>query len=231
MRLDAMRTQLRQRIGSPTATDVTDATLTDHLNSAYLDIADRYRFHKARKRCQFRTVQGEPRYDMPSDLLAIYRISDTTNNVKLEKWGDRQLSSRTDTTTQGKPLRYVRYRDWVELDPLPDYGNGLAFDDPLVTGYLMEVFYKYAIAAMVGDADVPGIPSSWHEGIVRMAKYYYYENIADAPKAAMAYEAFKLWVSDKPTEIDEESVDIDSGVEVLSLSRRVSPRLDFDHAD
>ncbi len=219
MNLQEMQNILRSRIGNPTAIDVPNSVLTTELNAAYLDIKDRYRFHRARKRCTFSTVIGQSRYDLPTDVLSVFRVRDNTNNVKLRKWGDRQLSSREDNLN-GKPLRYVRYRDWVELNPTPD---GV---------YQMEVFYKYMDTNLALATDVPQIPPSWHEGIVVLGKYNYYANVAnDQPKAQMAYEAWKLWVADKPAEIDEESVDIDSGVEILPLSSGISKGLDFDHSD
>lgn len=220
MRLVDMRTVLRSRIGNPTEVDVPGSVLNQELNAAYLDIIDRYRFHKARKRCQFFTVVGQSRYDLPNDILAVLRVSDETNFRKLVKRGDRQLKSLDNYTTQGKPENYVRYRDWIELYPIPD---GV---------YLMEVFYKFAHGALVQDEDQPSLPLVWHEGILMLAKHKYYINIAnDQPKAVLAYEAWKLWVSDKPTEIDEETVDIDSGVEIVPLSTPTTERLDFNHAD
>jgi len=225
MQFSEMVTSLRVRVGNPTTTDAPDSTLKDILNRSYLDIADRYRFHKVRKRCTFRTVADQSRYDLPNDLLAVLRVSDTTNFVKLEKIGDRQLSSRTSPNTTGKPTQYVRYRSWIELSPIPDLGDGVT------TGYVMEVWYKYQLPKLINDGDQPELPLSWHEGVVMFGKYKYYEDVADGPKAAAAYEAWKLWVVDKPTEIDDESVDIDSGVEILTLSQNISPRLDFNHSD
>jgi hypothetical protein len=215
-----MRTTLRARIGNPTTTDTLDSVLDGEINAAYTDIVDRYRFHLARKRCRFDTIAGEARYDLPTDVLVVMRLSDITNYRKLIKWGDRQLNSVDNYTAQGKPIYYVRYRNWVELSPIPD---GI---------YTIEVFYKYAHAPITDDQQIPNIPLSWHEGIVLMAKHKYYSNIEnDQVKAAMAYESFKLWVSDKPTEIDEESVDIDSGVEIVPLSKPTTERLDFDHSN
>ena len=219
MNLQQMTNLLRGRIGNPTTTDVADSTLQAELNAAYLDIKGRYRFHRARKRCQFQTVIGQARYDLPLDILVVLRVSDETNRVKLEKWGDRHLARRPDNEL-AKPLRYVRYRDWIELNPTPD---GV---------YTMEVYYKFMDQLLQVGGDVPQLPETWHEGIVVLGKYNYYANVAnEAPKAGMAYEAWKLWVADKPTEIDEESVDIDSGVEILPLSSGIEKGLDFNHAD
>jgi hypothetical protein len=91
MILSEMQELLKGRIGNPIEAEVSTNKLTSLLNQAYTDIADRYRFHKARKRCRFVTVVGEARYDLPTDVLEVYRVSDVTNNVKIDKWGDRRL--------------------------------------------------------------------------------------------------------------------------------------------
>lgn len=218
MQLSEMRVMLRALVGNPSIVDATDSALDEKINLAMHDISDRYRFHKARKRCTFLTVVGQSSYSLPSDLSAIYRLQDLTNFKKLEKIGDRQFSSVTNDDL-GKPLKYVRYRDFVELLPIPD---GI---------YTIELFYKYFVQSLEQDGSVPGIPPAWHYGIVLLGKWYYYIGQSDTPKAASAYESFKLWASDKPTEIDEESVDIDSGVDILTLSQQLTPRQDFNHAD
>ncbi len=208
-------------IGNPSLVDVTDADLNQLLNDSMKDITGRYRFHKARKRCTFLTVAGQSSYGLPVDCESVYRLWDLTNRKKLEKIGDRQFSSQTnEADTVGIQEKYVRYRDYVELYPTPQNDNDV-----------IEVFYKYKQVLLSDDADVPGIPDSWHLGIVLYAKYLYRMNQDDIPKQQAALEVWKIWVQDKPTEIDEESVDIDSGVDVLTLSQRISPRQDFNHAD
>jgi hypothetical protein len=206
MQLQEMQAALRLRIGNPLADEVSDGELRSHLNSSLLDIADRFRFHKARRVCRFNTVQSQSRYDLPSNLTAILRAQDVTSFRKLEKVGDRQYSSRSDDN-EGQPAQYVRYRDYIQLIPVPD---GI-----------------YMAAA----TDVPGLPPSWHMGIVLRARWYYYDARSDNPKKIEALESFRLWAQDKPTEIDEESVDIDSGVEIPTLTSSNQPRLDFDHSE
>jgi len=139
------------------------------------------------------------------------------------KVGDRDYATRLndiEPATWGHPEKYLRYRDSVDLIPVP---NG---------EYVIEVFYKYDVVDLVADADTPGIPPTWHYGLVMYAKYLYYtQEQNDQPKAVLAYEAFQLWAKDKPTEIDEESVDIDTGVVIPTLANDPVRRLDFDHSD
>lgn len=218
MNLGEMRPRLRRQIGNPTTTEVSDADLTALLNQATEDITSRYRFHKARKLCTFPTVADQDKYDLPSDLLVLMRVADTTNFRKISKAGDRQASSVT-SLTSGRPMQYVRYQNYLQLIPPPD---GI---------YGIEIFYQYTPVSMSGDSDSPSIPNTWHAGVVAYAKYLYYTDVGDGPKQALAMEAFKIWISDKPTEIDEETVDIDSGVEIPTLSQSVDKGLDFNHRD
>jgi len=221
MQLLEFRTRLRSQIGNPSEVDVTNTRLNQLVNDAVRDVTNRYRFHKARKRCSFFTVAGQSAYGLPSDCEAVFRLWDKTNRRKLEKIGDRQFSSQTNLAdTLGLQEKYVRYRDYVELYPTPMNDN----DE-------IEVFYKYKQVELANDSDIPGIPDSWHYGLLLYAKFLYYQDQGDGPKKQSAYEDFKLWVSDKPTEIDEESVDIDSGVDVLTWSQSIDPRQDFNHAD
>jgi hypothetical protein len=94
------------------------------------------------------------------------------------------------------------------------------------------VFYKYAIVLLADINDQPSIPPTWHMGIVLYAAWYYYDEVNDLPKAAARYQSFKTWLSDKPTEIDEEmKADMDSGVDIVPLNKAVTERgLDFNHA-
>lgn len=222
MQLSVMRDQLRLKIGKPTIGDVPDADLTTHINSAYIDIADKYRFHKARKRCTFPTVIGTARYGLPTDCLAVYGLRNVTNGGKLYKFGDGELGERLPgdaAQTTAAPSRYVTFRAYIELDPIP---NAI---------YTLELFYKAGLVNLVLDADLPLIPLPWHTGIVLLARWYYYDGQKhDLPKAQYAWNSWKAWISNKPNEIDEEKRDIDSGVRVPTLTRGISSRLNWDQS-
>lgn len=213
-----IRTRLRKRVGNPSVTDVPDADLNDAINSAYSDIAVKYKFFKVRRVCTFNTVVGQAKYMLPSGCFAVLRIRDNTNKKWLAKGGDRDYAARTDDTS-GKPERYVRYRDWLALMPPSD---GV---------YELEMYYKAKPADLSLDADEPLIPEPWQEGLVRLAKYYYFEDKGDLPKAESALRVYDKWAEEMPLEFDDEAESIDSGVELPTLSETQDKRLDFDHAD
>jgi len=219
MNLISMQDALRSRIGNPTLADAPNATLTAHINSAYLEIADTFKFHNVRKLCRFTTVDGTKRYGVPEDCLVVMNVRDLTNETPLEKYGVRRGFEETAITTTGYPTQYARIRNWIELYPAP---NG---------AYEIEMFYKGTVTALVADAESPALPVPWHEGIIRLAKYYYHESAGDTPKAIEAYNAYALWAETKPNEVDEEKTAIDSGVSVPTLSDNQPKNLDFNHSD
>lgn len=204
MNLKELRDRLRQSIKNPDTNDVDDPQLTGYINSGYLDLAARYPFHQTRKRCSFITTPGERRYQLPGDLTVVLRLRNVTHEYKITKAGDRLVAS-TRRLPQWWPHSYTRYRNYVELHPTPNEENTI------------EVYYN-AIPALLGvDEDIPILPLSWHEGIWMRAKWYYYLDQGDEAKATSANNFYMIWLSDKPSEIEEESVDIDSGVEVPTL--------------
>jgi len=222
MNLGQMRTKLRRRIGNPVDPNVTDDLLNEMINQGYRDVADRFRFHKNRKLCTFLTVAGQSNYGLPTELLSIIKMRDMSNGGRIMKSDARQDSEREVDTTdnEGKPKHYTRYKSWVMLRPTPD-------DE-----YTIEVFYKADIVDLVSDVEEPILPVVWHYGIVEMAKYYYYMDQPDLPKAQAAMAAFNDWVSSKPTEVDEEKMDFDTGVAVPTLTQGGSDsRLDFNHSE
>jgi hypothetical protein len=215
--LQTMRTRLRERIGSPSTTDVTDAALNSHINLALEEVGNKYAFHKMRKRCRFTTEQGVSKYALPSDIAAVLRLANITSKRKLEKRGDRDIANSDQL--EGEPTKYVRYRDYTELLPIPD-GE-----------YVIEVYYKVVLTEITADTEEPVIPQPWHMGVVLLARWYYYDAQGDIPKASYAMQSFDKWVQDKPVEIHEESVDIDSGVELPTITEVDTTRLDFNESD
>ena len=158
-------------------------------------------------------------------MLPVYstvmKVYNRTAAKRLTKLGDRGAGEQDnlsvpDANTQGNPVSYARWGEGIQLYPQPD---GV---------YQIEVYTKRQVTSLSADGDTPVIPTSWHNGIVLLARWYYYDSIGDLPKAEYAYNTFKLWLADKPVEIEEEKSDIDSGVAIPTLARPTS-RLDFDH--
>ena len=217
MDLPAIRTRLRRRVGNPTISEVPDSELNENINDAYRDIATKFRHHKSRKLCSFVTSVGVSQYGLPTDVGAVLRVWDDTNNKRLKKRGAR-FFAELGTQTNGKPIYYVRLRGFLELVP------------PADDVYTIQVYHTHTIVALTGD-DSPNIPETWHVGVLHLSEWYYHVDRGDAVKADGAYKTWQLWVRDKPIEIDEETVDMEQGVVVPTLSESVSAALDFDESD
>lgn len=209
MDLSTMRTRLRARIGNPDTTDVPDADLTRIVNSAYGDIADRFRFHMVRKICTWDTVSGTQDYGLPTDLLEIIKVRNQTEGWQIKK-GDYVDAAdkweRSDSVIESRPTHYIRYRNFMRLEPTPD---GV---------YTIELFYKAGVVNLVDNADEPILPSTWHEGIIKLARHYFYDEKGDIPKAQYALAIYNSWLSTKPNEVDEEKKDLDKGVRIPTLA-------------
>lgn len=211
------RDKLRRQVGNPTTTQVSDALMLEYINLGYRHIGTRYRFRTLRVKSTVPTVNGTRAYNLPTGSGTILSVRDVTNERKLTKIGDRRASALIDTTVTGKPEKYVLYATTYELHPTPD------------AVYSIELYYKRTITDLVA-ADTPLIPESWHPGIIIVARYYYWDDQGDLVKASAALNIFNAWVREQPVEVDEEKTDIDSGVEIPSLTQNTT-RYDFDHAD
>lgn len=211
-------------IGNPTVLDVNDGVLTEHINTAYREIGNKFRFHLVRKICTFDTISGVSRYGLPVDVAVILRMRNNTSEIRMEKVDSRrryQQQNYTANVQLGVPKGYIRYRDWVEMIPIPD---GV---------YQIELFYKISLVDLSADSNVPVIPESWHRGIVLLARYNYFDDEGDIPKSIDADNKYKTWLADQPVEVDEEARDFDVSVEIPELGgwNGQDPRLDFNHAD
>lgn len=224
MNLDTMRLTLRSKIGSPNETDVPNSTLDRICNAAYREIASKYPFNEVRCIKSFNTAVGTDRYDVPQDLAVLYRLWDDTNKRKLRKKGVRFLATQRPNSQPGKPLYYVRVRDYIQLVPTPS------------DVFTLNIYYLTDIGDMVADDDEPVLPLAWHDGIVLKARHIYYDERGDIGKAIYAKGEWKDWVADKPSEIDLEKDDLDdSGVVIPTLGGEHNmtsggyPRSDYRH--
>ena len=206
MNFRQLKDRLRLALKNPDTIDDPDIDLGGYVNSGYTDLAGRFAYHQTRKRTSFTTEAGYHRYELPCDLTALLRVMDVVAGQKLIKMGDRYLASRRNEL-QYPPSRYIRYRNYIELIPTPNDAREI------------ELFYIAVPCMLETDEDIPVLPVTWHDGIVLRAKWYYWMDKGDQAQTAFAFNNFNVWVADKPNEIEEESVDIDSGVEMPTLSR------------
>ncbi len=219
MNLGQIRTALRTRIGNPSTADVSDASLNGHINDAYQEIFNKYKFKRRRARGKFTTTIGADKYLVSTFTDVIFKAWDRTNGRELEKVGTNILSEQDYDASPNALVQNARPQKWAytetyfQLLPPPD------------GAYVIEIVYKVIFTALANDNDVPIIPINWHRGIVILASYMYYDDEAgDTVKATYHSQRFKDWVSDQPVEEHEETEAIDSGVEVPSLAARVSMR-------
>lgn len=219
MNLSSMLIQLRKMVGNPSTTDVVDTELTTCINDAVAHIFDRFNFNEAKRQAEFPTIAGEDKYALPSDCMALLSVANLTSKVKLTKRGDRWALENI-STSQGSPTDYVRYHNWLQLYPIPD---GV---------YSILVRFKNSPVSLSVGTDVPDLPIAWHKGVLKYARHLYYNEVKIDPKMAEYYAGdFDRWVATKPSEVAEESVDIDTGVSLPTLSQTPRARYDFDHSD
>lgn len=224
--LTQLQTALRGRVGNPTVTDVPDATLTDLINRAIEEIEDRYRFRKNRKTTSITTVDGQADYNLPATSLVVMSVGDASNNSHLEQKDDAwylanrgQYYNTSGVAQKGKPLYYVPYGDYIMLLPVPDAST-----------YSIRVAYRAQYTALVAGIDSPEIPSVWHEGVLKLARAKFYDDRQDTAKYQQYYNDWKMWVEEKPVEVDEENFwDNQQGVIVPTLARAQS-QLDWFHS-
>lgn len=217
MLASAMRDKLRRQVGNPTTAQVSDAVMLEYINLGYRQLGNRYRFRQLRAKTTVPTVAGTRAYTLPAGAGTILRVRDTTNQRKITKIGDARAAALVNTEITGEPEKYILYATTFELHPTPD------------AAYNIELYYKLTITDLVAG-DTPLIPESWHPGIITLSRYCYWDDQGDLVKATAALNLFNAWVREQPVEVDEEKVDIDSGVELPTLSSNTA-RLDFDHAD
>jgi hypothetical protein len=221
MNLGQIRADTRIGVGNVTTTDVPDSALNACINKAYRYIATVYPNLPSRVISTITTVVGIQNYNLPADCFAVRKLWDITNNTWLTKRGERWgAQQQVANASQGKPTDYIRYLNYVQLWPIPD---GI---------YTIDLYYQSSIADLVSDADVPVIPIPWHEGLIIKSCFVYYSWYRkDYVKAQAEDVTWKMWLSEMPTSIDLENVDIDSGVDIPTLNpNTLNPRLDFDHA-
>lgn len=209
MDLTTLRARLRKRVGNPDTGDVPNTDLNEHINQAYRDIADRFRFHAVRKLCEFPTVADTKQYGLPADCGVLMTVRDKTTGAKIPKMDTRDHAEQesVDSDITGIPQGYIRFRNFIQFEPTPD------------DVYIIELFYKASVVDLVLDADVPILPEAWHEGILKLARHYFYDAKPDVAKAQYALAIYQSWLSTKPVEVDEEKRDLDKGVRIPTLTR------------
>jgi hypothetical protein len=213
MNLSELTTFVRKRIGSPSVADVSDGNIIGHINDAYQEIFNKYKFKRRRTRLRFTTVSGKDKIDVSAVTDVIYKVWDRTNGRELTKVGTNTLATQdydTAGTLPGKPLKWDYFETYLQILPVPD------------GAYVLEFVCKIQFTPLTGNT-IPLIPTYWHRGIGILAAAMYYDDEGNDPvKATYHQNRFDKWVSDQPVEEHEETEAIDSGVEIPTLAAQMS---------
>jgi hypothetical protein len=205
MTLLTLRTLLRRLVGNPSTANVPQSELTLVINIAFKDIVAKYRFHRARTICFVDTEVGQDRYFIPRDVGILKKVWNQTLGCEIRKAGIKGIINSEPT---GEPTHYHRIGRVLHLRPVPD------------EVWRINMYYHRMVADLVEDTDVPVIPSVWHIGLLIYAVYWYWTFRQDYARAQIALNNWKVWVSDKPTEVDEELIDSDIHTELPTRPRR-----------
>lgn len=219
MNLFDMEITLRKQLGNPTETDITRDDLYAVLNRSYKWVMDTYKFHIVRERATFNTMLGVDKYSIPANGFTIFSIRDNTSNNKLVKRTPDWFDALSSNSAQGVPSDYCRYANYIQINPVPD---GI---------YSIQVYFKFAVDSL-GLSDEPLAPTTWHEGMIKRARYIFWDDQGDIGKAQYAMASWKEWIETKPEELSEETYhDQDfRGVAIGGLVKSAK-RQDFNHAD
>lgn len=220
MTLSDARTRLRARVGNPDTTSVPNSELTEVLNDARQEVADKFRFHATRGFADVTTVAGTLAYNLPTTFTTLLSVQNYDSRRPLRSVSaDRRSGLLAQYTDNGVPRWFYRNGATVELIPRPQ------------SAHTVRLYGKIDLTAMSADGDAFGTPSTWDRGIILLARSIYYSNRQDYSKSQYALNEFKIWVSDKPDEVDEESAVAGASVEIPDLGGWNSPEYDFDHSE
>lgn len=211
MDLQAMEASLRRKIANPPTDQVSATELYGYINSAYQDLATRYKHFGDRRATDVTVSNGVNTATLGLNAGAILAVKLGVTG-KFLKRGSLRSQDRYATAPKGQPVEWMRWGAGITVWPIPE------------KTYTLTVYHKQPPTALVLATDVPQLPDDWHQGIVFRARWYYWDDKADAAKAAYAHGAFQVWVADKASEFEEEVGMIDASVELPSLARGYGSR-------
>lgn len=192
MNLSDLRTRFRKQLGNPDPTQVTDAELNEALNEAYQHLLDRYPHSSSKSWFRFETVSGTSGYAIPGHVGAINFVWDTATWARIPKLPDESVQEN-DARGTGRPRGWVRVGSFIVLYPEPD------------GAYEIGVQGKVVSAPLAADDDEPLLDPTWHDGILRRARYEWWDHYhPDISKARNALVSWNEWITTKPSSLTEE---------------------------
>lgn len=213
--LSTLRSRLRQRIGNPSTTALPNASADSYVNLGYHHTLDTFLHTVMRQEYQFSTVAGTATYTIPRAYRSLIRLWNQTEGKRVYKVTDvyaYQLRAGTNDTTRGRPIRYFKKGAEVRLFPTPD------------AVYVMQAYCKMKLSDLVNDTDEIEI-DDWDDIILARAAYGYYLDIGDEPKAKWQLAVWKEATNNKPSQLEEETVDLETPANAWDLyPNRGAPR-------
>jgi hypothetical protein len=212
-RLDTLTAKLRRQLGNLDTALYPDSVLHEAINSAHTFILDRYQHQNAKVWFRFSTSAGVANYNLPQNFGAVLKVFDVAQGYSLIKAQSADIPT-LGTLAQGRPRWYDRRGPIITLFATPS------------TVYSIGVQALVTYAPLVEDGDLTLIDPTWDDGLLRRARYEYYDNLAqDVTKAQIALASFTEWISTKVETDTRELSDLDRGI---SASARVAERREFD---
>ena len=111
--------EIRDELGNPTTTIITDAQITRRMNWSYYELVTRYRHPEIEVTATITTVAGTQTYATPTRFWYTQALRDETNERVL-LYKPIQWILAQDTDTDGPPQYYTRQADTILLYPTPD---------------------------------------------------------------------------------------------------------------
>jgi len=219
MNLSELRAALLPAIGNPSG--VTNTILDDVINRAYLRICDTFTFPQTTKRTTTNTSIGVRSYNLGANDLIVLGVWNKTHRYALSKVDHHVVNDYDDQSTSnprtGRPKKYYRDGSSIFIMPAPD------------AVYVLELVTKQKVAKLANTNDTPVLYEPWHDGILLLARWYYFDQYAlDYPKAQYAWGVWQSWIQTKPSEVHQESVDLEQSVDFMPNST-TTRGVDFDY--
>jgi hypothetical protein len=146
--------------------------LDDWVNAAYVDFCTREYFWDLKVPAKFffpellkidvsKATAANTKYvSVPTGLIAVYHIHDTTNDVALDYLEVQEYARKTGRSTSasyGKPTKWTRIGSKFYFYPTPD------------AAYNLEVFYRAKPSLLVNSTDTTEIDSLFDDPILKLA--------------------------------------------------------------
>ena len=198
--LSSLRASLRQRVGNPSTTALPDASADAYVNKGYHHTLDTFLHTVMRQEYTITTVAGTAVYTIPRAYRSLIRLWNYTEGKRVYKVTDVyafHLRAGYSDTSRGCPRWYFKTGAEVRLFPTPD------------AVYSIIAYCKMKLDDLALDTDEIEI-DDWDEVILARAAYAYYIDIGDEAKAKWALAVWKEATNNKPSQLEEETVDLET---------------------